>query len=559
MERLMVNRRVELLTIVVFFFLGFSANGFAGTNITIRDQNDPHVNNGADDSALPDLSNATVGAGDFEISETGLEGLSGFANIVLEATNNITTNSLTTDGELALATAGSVTFAADTDGIGGGAFIIDMTDTISTLGGSLTISGTGVTVGDIDTSGQDNFLGGAVSLDAAGGNLVVGNIATNGGDDVDDSGGNDAGDVTLAGEDITLGAITAQGSMGQTNPNGTHGAVLVYANGSVVMGGTLLAHSLSITANDGVTVNDIVTSGNMGVVLQGKCVYVLGFIETNDQPLNIIETETYCTQDSDGDGVDDFLDNCLDIANTDQADLDGDGLGDACDDDADGDGESVPGDCNDLAPNIFTGAPELCSDGIDNDCDALIDDNDPEADCDGDSVPNDFDNCPDDPNPGQSDLDSDGFGDVCDDDDDNDGFLDDVDNCPEIANDQADHDLDGVGDACDQDGDNDGVDDSIDMCDSTAASDADAGVPSLGLGKNRWADVDGDGIFDTSGANPTGRYFTIDDTGGCNCAQIIDACGYGKGHMKFGCSNGVMDWWTGLYDHDGQLPNQCGN
>lgn len=42
--------------------------------------------------------------------------------------------------------------------------------------------------------------------------------------------------------------------------------------------------------------------------------------------------------DGDGDGVGDNGDNCSDVANADQADLDEDGLGDACDDDVDGDG-----------------------------------------------------------------------------------------------------------------------------------------------------------------------------------------------------------------------------
>ena len=35
--------------------------------------------------------------------------------------------------------------------------------------------------------------------------------------------------------------------------------------------------------------------------------------------------------DTDGDGVADLLDNCPDVANTDQLDTDGDGVGDACD------------------------------------------------------------------------------------------------------------------------------------------------------------------------------------------------------------------------------------
>jgi hypothetical protein len=60
----------------------------------------------------------------------------------------------------------------------------------------------------------------------------------------------------------------------------------------------------------------------------------------------------FCTSiDSDGDGVEDDLDNCPLIPNESQADFDGDGLGDVCDEDDDNDGVL---DEVDSAPNSNT-------------------------------------------------------------------------------------------------------------------------------------------------------------------------------------------------------------
>ena len=82
------------------------------------------------------------------------------------------------------------------------------------------------------------------------------------------------------------------------------------------------------------------------------------------------------SMDTDGDGVDDGSDNCIMVANADQANADGDSFGDACDN----------------CPNNA---------------------NADQADTDGDGVGDACDNCPNKPNPNQADVDNDGVGNLC--------------------------------------------------------------------------------------------------------------------------------------------------
>ncbi len=97
------------------------------------------------------------------------------------------------------------------------------------------------------------------------------------------------------------------------------------------------------------------------------------------------------------------------------------------------------------------------------------------------------------------------------------------------------------------DSDDDEVPDNVDVCPGTVIPES---VPTRRLGVNRFALVDDDGSFDTrlppGGGGGPGVGFSIDDTAGCSCEQIITALDLGRGHTKFGCSISAMEAWVAL-------------
>lgn len=94
----------------------------------------------------------------------------------------------------------------------------------------------------------------------------------------------------------------------------------------------------------------------------------------------------------------------------------------------------------------------------------------------------------------------------------------------------------------DGDEDGDGICNYDDACYGTVIPED---VPYHGLAVNHFALVDGDGIFDT--IPPRGgpeRIFTIVDTAGCSCEQILYALGGRFGQYRNGCSYGTMLNWV---------------
>jgi len=222
-----------------------------------------------------------------------------------------------------------------------------------------------------------------------------------------------------------------------------------------------------ITGSDGRYAWNVVAGEYLVEVEIAGCSPATSEAVTVPPPVTDLDVGLTCL-DTDGDEVRDYADNCPTASNPEQADTDGDGVGDACD---------------------------VCTNDPNND-----DDNDDICAGSGYLPPKtgDNDNCPTVANEDQLNSDTDSHGDACD-------------NCQLVDNEEqtnTDADLetagasvagDSLGDACDDDDDNDGFGDDVEIYLNTVGLDNCPGSPP-GSGGDAWPlDLDVNKIITVAG------------------------------------------------------------
>ena len=281
----------------------FGKNGtilFDPANITIV------AGIGANDAQLAPAGQILAGQGgtaNFQIGAQTLQSLNG--NVLLQATNNITINpgislDFTPFG-------GGITFTADADRNGTGSFIMDQSQSITTLGRNLTISGANITIGTINSSIQVGN-GGTVNFSTTSptGNITTRNISTG---SADGNGGNII--LNTQGGNISTGDLSSRtffaGTGGDITLNANRGNILTgdiesFANVSSRNGGDINITANTITTGAINTANGGILDAPTGgaIALNARTNITTGTIQTRNNsvrfngPVTLTANQAIC-------------------------------------------------------------------------------------------------------------------------------------------------------------------------------------------------------------------------------------------------------------------------
>ena len=346
--------------------------------------------------------------------------------------------------------------AADLDGGGTAEIIVSLDSVIVVDGESRTLSRSSqkgvraIALADLDQDGKTEIWAGSAT-----GQLLRFDPSTLAATEV----------ASLCAGPVNSLAVGRTESLSRTIQFACDDALGIYG----VLENTVLWRSLPIGRSVGLSDNLRVANrdGQM-LLLAGTQTGVVGF-----------QSIAQSTSDLDTDGIFDFRDNCPEVANADQRDSDGDGVGDACNDASDRDGDEWA-DSRDVCPAIA--------------------------------------------NPSQSDTDLDGTGDACNDaiDLDGDEWSDSTDNCLELANgDQGNRDGDEFGDSCDPYPDN--PDHYAARCDEAIVNESLLAWELAECRAQVALDGDGDGESDGTDRCPGTTGASEVDSAGCSQQQFCAA------------------------------------
>ncbi|MBL8069572.1 MAG: filamentous hemagglutinin N-terminal domain-containing protein [Nitrospira sp.] len=166
-------------------------------------------------------------------------------------------NTITVNAGLSSTGLGILRLIGDQDGIGGGNVALNAA--ISARLGGIEISGDGITsgtAGTITTTGLASGDAGHITINATGAVNLRGAVTANGGTAGADTSGRAGGTVAITGVGVTTGTLTANGSHGNgaDQPGGAGGTLSITSTGSHVRVGTISAiggNALAGNANGG--------------------------------------------------------------------------------------------------------------------------------------------------------------------------------------------------------------------------------------------------------------------------------------------------------------------